>query len=411
MAAYVSAERGTDAAATKRRAGRRYDPLLLGAVAALVGLGVLVTYTASYSVGYTYFGEGDYFLKRQLIWMAIGLAAAVFAIGVDYRTWRRYAAPAMAVTVVALILLVFFGSDRFGSARWVSGGSFQPSELAKMALVVYIAHWLAAKRDQLNDFSLGFVPFGVITGLVCGLVILQPNFSTAVLLAIVASAMFFVAGAPVKHLLQAGGVALVLLVGVMLQAPYRIARWEVFLDPESDPTGGGFQILQSLGAISRGGLLGVGLGNGQNKHLLPAAHTDGVFAVLAEEMGTLGGLAVLILFVIIAWRGLRVATGAPDLFGSLLAVGITTWIVLQAAVNMAVVTAVVPFTGIPMPWISFGGSSFVACTAAAGLLLNISGHIDDERLKIHPNVDIRWRNGRSRLSRAHRARRLADGDL
>jgi cell division protein FtsW len=396
----------TQTPSARRRLRRRRDPLLLGAVGALVGLGLLVTYTASFSVGYTYFGEGGYFLKRQLAWMVVGLVAGAFAIGVDYRTWRRFATPAMGLTIVALVVLLAFGADRFGSVRWVSGGSFQPSELAKMALVVYIAHWLAAKKDQLSDASLGLVPFSVITGLVCGLVILQPNFSTAVLLAAVAVAMFFVAGAPLKHLVQAGGVALGLLAVVMLQAPYRMARWEVFLHPESDPTGGGFQILQSIGAITRGGLMGVGLGNGQNKHLLPAAHTDGVFAVLAEEMGALGGLFVLAMFVIIAWRGLRIATGAPDLFGSLLAVGVTTWIVLQAVVNMAVVTAVMPFTGIPMPWISFGGSSFVTCTAAVGLLLNISGHIDDERAKVTPTMDIRWRNSRSRLSRAHRARRL-----
>jgi cell division protein FtsW len=390
----------------------RFDPGLLIPVAALTTVGLLVTYTASYTVGYSFHEDGTFFLKRQLIWLALAGAAGAIGVALDYRSWRRYCAPAMGLTVAMLTALVLFGGERFGSARWVTaGGSIQPSELAKLTTVLFVADWLAAKRDHVKDFSLGLVPFAVITGVVCGLILLQPDFSTAVLLGAVAGTMFFLAGADLKHLLKAGAAAGAALAVVMVQAPYRLARWETFLDPEGDPSGAGFQILQSLEAITRGGIFGVGLGNGQNKHLLPAPHTDGVFAVLGEELGLVGGLAVLGLFVLIAWRGFRVAAAAPDAFGSLLAVGITSWIVLQALVNMAVATAVMPFTGIPLPWVSFGGSNLVACSAAMGILLNISGHLDQNRAKLYAGVGLRWRNRRSRLSRADRARRLAGGEF
>lgn len=407
----VGAPRGPDHDPQRRRALRgAADPVLIGAVAVLLLLGLLTTYTASYSVGYNFFGDGMYFLKRQVAWIAVGVVAAGITAAVDYRTWRRTAVPVMIGTVVMLAALLVFGADRFGSQRWaLAGGSLQPSEVAKFALILYIADWLSVKRDEVRDFSLGLLPFAIITGFVCGLILLQPDFSTAVLVGAVACAMFFVAGAAPRHMVQAGLVAGLVLFGLMVRAPYRMARLEAFLDPHADPSGGGFQIIQALGAIMRGGLFGVGLGHGQNKHLLPAPHTDAVFAVLGEELGLLGCLVVLTLFAVLAWRGFRIAAGAPDMFGTLLAVGITCWIVLQALVNVAVVTAVMPFTGIPLPWVSFGGSNLVACMAGAGLLMNISGQINVERAKIYHGVDLGWRDRRSRLSRAYRGRRLARG--
>jgi cell division protein FtsW len=397
------------AIAHRRRTRRRLDPFLIGSVLALSTIGLLATYTASYTVAYQDFGDGTYFLKRQVIWFALGLVAAATTGAVDYRTWRRYSGPLLVMTIVALIALLVFGAARFGSTRWVGGGSIQPSELAKLVLILFIADWLAAKKDQVRDFTLGLIPFSMITGFVCSLVLLQPGFSTAVLLGLVAAVMFFVAGADPKHMLQAALAAGGVLLLVMLQAPYRVARWQTFLDPEADPTGAGFQILQSLGAIVRGGLFGVGLGQGQNKHLLPAPHTDAVFAVLAEELGLAGCLVIGALFAVVAWRGYRIAAGAPDQFSSLLAVGITSWFVIQACVNVAVVTAVIPFTGIPLPWISFGGSSLVSCMAGMGVLLNVSGHSEVDRARIYTAVDLRGGNRRTRLSRAHRARRVSQG--
>ncbi|MFQ5460942.1 MAG: FtsW/RodA/SpoVE family cell cycle protein, partial [Anaerolineae bacterium] len=324
--------------------------------------------------------------------------------------WRRLGVPMMIATLVMLVAILALGSERYGGQRWaVAGGSVQPSEIAKLTMVLFIADWLSLKREQVRDFSLGLVPFASITGTVCGLILLQPDFSTAVLVGAVASAMYFVAGADLRHMFKAGAVATMALGAIMLRAPYRLERWQTFLNPEADPTGGGFQILQALHAIMRGGLFGVGLGNGQNKHLIPAPHTDAVFAVLGEEMGLVGCLAVVALFAIVAWRGYRIAAGAPDMFGLLLAVGITSWITLQALVNVAVVTAVMPFTGIPLPWISFGGSSLVSCMAGVGMLLNISRRMRSENPGVYPHVDFRRRNSRSRVTRAYRAHRIAQG--
>jgi cell division protein FtsW len=394
------------------RLRRSLDPVLVASVASLLVLGLLVSYTASFPVGYAFFDDGGYFLKRQVAWIALGLAAAGVGVAVDYRTWRRYSGPAMVATVVALAALLVFGVARFGGSRWaLASGSVQPAEMAKLTVILFIANWLASKRDQVRDFSLGVLPFGIITGSVCGLIMLQPDFSTGLLLAAVSTAMFFLAGAELRHLARAGSAATVLLVLVMFSAPYRIARWLTYLDPENDPTGGGYQVIQALRGIMRGGLTGVGLGNGQIKHILPVPHTDAVFAVLGEELGLVGCMGILILFVLIAWRGFRIAAGAPDQFGTLVAVGITSWVVMQALINVAVVTGVIPFTGMPLPWVSFGGSNLVACMAAMGILLNISGHIDHERARVYAGVDFRWRNRRSRLSRAHRARRLSDGDF
>jgi cell division protein FtsW len=235
---------------------------------------------------------------------------------------------------------------------------------------------------------------------------LQPDFSTALLIGLVATMMFFTAGADLLQLLTSGAVAGVVLVAVIMRAPYRLDRVRVFLDPELDPVGAGFQPLQTLKSIMAGGLTGVGLGHGQQKHILPTPHTDAVFAVLGEEMGMLGCLLVIALFAIIAWRGLKIAAGAPDHFASLLATGITCWITLQALLNVAVVTAMVPFTGIPLPFLSFGGSSLVMCMAAVGLLLGLSTHADPRRARLYATLDLRRRDGRSRLSRAHRARKL-----
>jgi cell division protein FtsW len=390
---------------SKRR--RSSDTLILAAVSGLILVGLLVTYTASYSMGDAVYGDGSYFLKRQMIWTTLGVIAMLTMYSIDYRVWQRYSIPIIIGTLVMLTALLLMGAEKFGGQRWlVGGGSVQPSELAKMAVIIYIADWLAGKREDIKDVTLGLVPFAILMGVVCGLIMLQPDFSTALLIGLVATIMFFTAGADLLQMLTSGAMASVVLVTVIMRAPYRMERVKVFLDPESDPVGAGFQPLQTLHSIMAGGLTGVGLGQGQQKHILPTPHTDAVFAVLGEEMGMLGCLVVIALFAIIAWRGLRVAAGAPDRFGSLLATGITCWITFQALLNVAVVTAVVPFTGIPLPFLSFGGSSLIMCMAAVGLLLSLSTHADPKRARLHANLDLRRRDGRSRLSRAHRARQL-----
>lgn len=393
--------------ATSTRARPQVDRWFAVAVGILALVGLLVMYTASYGVAYLSFDDPNHFIKRQVMWLVVGAGAFAFTLSVDYRTWRKYSVLLMAGTLLMLVAILLVGGERFGGQRWVTGGgSIQPSELAKLAVVIYIADWLSSKRDDIKDVQLGLIPFAILMGLICGLVILQPNFSTAMILGAVATAMFFTAGADLKQMLASGAIAGVVLVLLMLQAPYRLERVRTFLDPSSDPSGSGYQVLQTLNGIVRGGVLGVGLGQGQTKHVLPAAHTDAIFAVVGEELGILGTLAILALFGIIAWRGFRIAASAPDRFASLLATGITCWLVIQALVNVAVVTAFMPFTGVPLPFVSSGGSSLVMCLAAAGLVLNISRRADPAKAKLHVSLDF-WRgHRRSRLSRAHRARRI-----
>lgn len=348
-------------------------------------------------------------MKRQAAWTVLGVVALLAMLAVDYRRWQPYSTWVLGAALVTLIAILVVGAERFGGQRWiVSGGSVQPSETAKLAVIVYVADWLASKRADIVDIKMGLLPFAMVIGLVCSLIIMQPDFSTAVLVGLVASVMFFTAGADVVQMILSGSAVTGLLTVVMMQAPYRAARIGAYFRGDDAPAADTYQIAQALQSIQRGGLLGVGLGQGQQKHVLPAPHTDAVFAVLGEEMGILGCLAVLVLFAVIIWRGLRIAAGSRDPFASLLAVGITSWIATQALLNIAVVTRLVPFTGIPLPFVSFGGSSLVMCLAGIGLLLNLSCHIDEQRTRIHAPLDLRWGNRRSHLSRAHRARRLLD---
>jgi cell division protein FtsW len=384
---------------------RLVDGALLSVVALLVAVGFLVTYTASYRTGDAVWGQGTFFLKRQLVWALLGAGVAGVTAGVDYRVWRRYSVPIMACTLLMLLVMLVAGATRFGGQRWLTaGGSVQPSELAKLAVIIYLADWLASKRRQIRDVTLGLIPYAILIGLVCGLIVLQNHLSTAVLVGVVAVIMYFTAGADLKQMLVSGVIAATVLGLLIVPVPYRMARVRTFMDPSADPSDAGYQILRSLEAIAQGGVFGVGLGNGQHKHLIPAAHTDAAFAVLGEELGLAGGLTMLALFGLLAWRGFRIAARSRDDFASLLALGITCWLTVQALINIAVVTSMMPFTGIPLPFVSYGGSSLVVCMAAAGLLLNLSRQVDPDRDESHAYLDFGWWHQRSRLSRAHRAR-------
>lgn len=356
------------------------DMVLIIAVASLLAIGLIMVYSTTYALGFRIYGNPNYFLIRQGTWVILGTVALLFMMHIRYTGWQQLSVLIMAGTLIILMALLFFGGKRFGSQRWFLGGSVQPSELAKLAVVIYIADWLSAKGEQIRDVTYGLIPFAILIGVVTGLILLQPDFSTSMLIATTAFAMFFVAGAEVKQLaisLVVGGVVLALLI---LQAPYRLERIAVFLDPMSDPSEEGYQIVQTLRALVRGGITGQGLGNSQQKlGVLPAAHTDAIFAVLGEELGLIGGLVVIGLFAVLAFRGFRIAQNAPDTFGMMLATGITAWLAFQALINIAVVTSTIPFTGIPLPFISFGGSSLVTSMAGVGLLLNISKYATAER--------------------------------
>lgn len=366
------------------------------AIAALLAVGLIMVYSTTYALGFRVYDNPNYFLIRQALWVVIGTAALLIMMRIKYTGWQRISILIMAGTLLLLAGLLIFGGERFGGRRWFLGGSVQPSELAKLAVVIYIADWLSSKGEQIRDVTYGLVPFAILIGVVTGLILLQPDFSTSMLIALTAFAMFFVAGAEVRQLaisFLVGSLALAILI---LQAPYRLNRITVFLDPMSDPSEDGYQIVQTLRALVRGGVTGQGLGNSQQKlGALPAAHTDAIFAVLGEELGLIGGLVVVGLFAILAYRGFRIAHNAPDTFGMMLGTGVTVWLTFQALIHIAVVTSTIPFTGIPLPFISFGGSSLVTSMAGVGLLLNISKYTAKER---NARTSVRRWNRGARLS-------------
>jgi cell division protein FtsW len=274
---------------------------------------------------------------------------------------------------LGLIFVLFFGEAIFGARRGIVGGSFQPSEVAKLATFLYITHWLSSKGDRIKNLTYGLVPFSFITAVVAALIVLQPDLSTAGLVVLVSFALFFVAGADWRQFAVAGLLGGAIFFFLITTLPHAAARVDEYKDTLQDPSLAGWQVQQAIVALGRGGLFGVGLGESTQKFgPLPAAHTDGVFAILGEELGLVGTLFCIGLWGLLVWRGILTARHARDSFGALLALGITCWLGFQALMNVAVITAVMPFTGIPLPFLSYGGSSLLISMLGAGILLNIS---------------------------------------
>ncbi len=364
-----------------RRLGRTDWGVLVIALA-LVLCGLVMVYSATYHLpmmGWTDVTGPTYYLVRQLRFVALGLMALFVCWAIDYRHYKRIAIPILVVTVAMLGVMALVG-------RWVQMvrggaggqvvlyGAIQPSELAKVGAIVYIAIWLEANRERLRSFSMGTWPFALLLGIMAGLIGLQPDLSTAILLVATACAVFFVAGADMKHfvlLLLAG--ALVTVIAVMFLG-YGSDRLGIWLEgPMSDPLDKGYQMIQALQALSSGGFLGVGLGqSGQKMYLGRFTHTDFIYSILAEEFGFVGAVVVIALYALWLWRGLEIAKRAPDMYGRLLAVGIVSWVVFQATLSIAVATNSSPVTGTVLPFISYGGSSLVTTLASVGILLNIS---------------------------------------
>ncbi len=352
----------------------KFDYLLVIAVAALLIVGLMMIYSATFALGYQLHGQPTYYFIRQLLWMGLGLLVLITFARIEYHTWRRFSIPIMAVTLLLLGLVLVIGDVRFGGQRWLFNGSIQPSELSKLAIIIYIADWLSSKGEQIRKVSYGLIPFAILLGLITGLIVLQRDLGTATLIAATALVMFFIAGGNMWQILLSGILGGSTLIALIARSSYRMARITAFLDPlNSDPLGNGYQIRQILIALGSGGLTGLGLGASRQKFgYIPASHTDGIFAILAEELGLIGGLVVIGLFAFLAYRGFRIALAAADSFGTVLAAGITCSLIFQAIINVGVVTASLPFTGIPLPFISFGGSSLVISMAGVGLLLAVS---------------------------------------
>ena len=353
-----------------------YDLMLLSVVLGLIGIGLAMVYSASGIKALDALDDPRYYLIQQSVWAGIGLAAMLVVARIDYHRYKHLALPGLAIAVVLLgiVLVPGIGTRVGGASRWLRVSSFaglQPAELAKLALVIYLAFWLSAKRERIGQWSVT-VPVVACITLVAGLVIAEPDLGTAIVLVATGLAMYFVAGARIAEFAALAGLTTICVAALAVAQPYRLARLVTFLDPWSDPQKSGFQTIQSIYGLALGGPLGEGLGAGREKFgFLPAPYTDSIFAVLGDELGLLGTLTVVVLFLVIAFKGIRIALAAPDATGALLATGVTVWIVFQAWVNMAVVAALVPMTGITLPFISYGGSSICVGLVAVGILLNV----------------------------------------
>jgi cell division protein FtsW len=358
------------------------DKWLFLATLALICASIVMVYSASALVALERYQQPYLFVTKQMMWAAVGIAVLSIVMRIDYRTYRNDRMIWAMVGVVAFMLvMVLFRSPINGTRRWFGIGGFgiQPSELAKLAAIFFTALILERRRARIDELSYSLLPIGLIVGGLTGLILLEPDFGTAVSLIAVIAMMVFAAGISYRYLLGAVLLALPALYVILMQADYRRRRLLTFMDPWADPLGDGFQIIQSLIAICTGGVFGKGLMNGVQKlFYLPEPHTDFIFSVISEETGLIGASLVVACFCMIAWRGLRTAMRAPDSFGAFLALGITMMLVLQALFNISVVLGLVPTKGIPLPLVSNGGSSMLINLLAVGVLLNISQHAQVE---------------------------------
>lgn len=353
------------------------DFWLILSVLSLLTIGIIMVYSAGSVLGFHDYGDSFYFMKRQLLFACLGLVAMYFTSNIDFRFWHKYAKLALIICFVLLVIVLIpgIGVVRGGARSWLGISSFgiQPSEFMKLGMILFLSKWLSRQDYDITSFTRGLLPPLGFIGAAFGLIMLQPDLGTGTVMLGASLLIVFTAGASMKHLMLLGLTGVAGFAGLIIAAPYRLKRITAFLDPWSDPLGAGYQIIQSLYAIGPGGLGGLGLGMSRQKYsYVPEPQTDFIFSILAEELGFIGGLIVLLLFVILVWRGMRVAMTVNDSFGSLLAVGITGMVALQVVINVGVVIGLMPVTGITLPLISYGGSSLTLMLTALGILLNIS---------------------------------------
>lgn len=359
----------------RRTVNSRNATVLLAVVAILIVIGLGATLSASSVVSIAQSGDRLLFFKRQLMWIGFGTALLLIGSRVPYHFWRRIAVPLLGLAIAGLFAVLAFGVSTGGARRWLVVGpiSIQPSEFAKFAVVVFLAAIMTKKEKVLGEFLHFFVPVAASLGLVGGLVLLQPDLGTALIIASAAFAVMAMSAAPLRYValsgVTGGGLALLLA----YSSPYRWQRITAFLDPWSDQLGSGFQLIQSYLALGTGGLFGVGLGASRARwSFLPNAHTDFIFSIIGEETGFAGGIVVFLLFAVLGVVGLAITWRAPDRFGRLLGAGIVVWISTQALVNIGGVIGVLPITGITLPFVSVGGSAMLMSMASMGVLINIA---------------------------------------
>jgi cell division protein FtsW len=353
------------------------DVWMIAATLGILAIGVVMVYSASAVAAFHDYGDPYYYVKRQLLFAVLGVVSMFVMMNVEYTFWRKWSVPALLICfgLLVIVLIPGVGVWRGGARSWLGIGSFgiQPSEFMKLAMILFMAKLLSERQNQITQFAKGLLPPLGIMGMAFALIMLQPDLGTGTVMIGAALIVIYVAGARVAHLGGLALIGLVGLVGLIAAAPYRLSRITAFLDPWQDPLGAGYQSIQSLYAIGPGGLVGLGLGMSRQKYnYLPEPQTDFIFSILAEELGFIGGSLLLLLFLLLIWRGMRTAITLSDPFGSLLATGIVGIFAVQVLINIGVVIGMLPVTGITLPLVSYGGSSLTLLLTALGILLNLS---------------------------------------
>ena len=354
---------------------KRIDPLIVGITLALSLGGLVMVFSASGVMAENKFTNATYYLQRQIVWMVLGFGVLLVGSLIDYGQWKRWVPVIVVGCVAGLLLVLAVGPQINGARRWLTLGFFsiQPTEMAKLAVVVYLAAFLSNPNRRVTDWQRGFLPPVAVVGMICGLVVVEPDLGSTVVIGLVFVGMMYLAGARVRHLAYLGIPMIVGLLTLIRMSPERWERMTTFLNPFEYREGAGYQLVQSILALENGGLFGVGLGQGKQKLLyLPEGHTDFVLALVGEELGLIGTAGLLALFAILVCKGFRVAALAPDLFGRYLALGITMLLGIQALLNAGVVSGMLPTKGLTLPLVSYGGSSLLATMLAIGILLSIA---------------------------------------
>lgn len=363
----------------------RYDWVLIITAFLLIGFGLLMVYSASFPLGIDISGDPYHFLKRQFVWFAVGTFLFFLILHIPYRFYKKIVPLLVLISILLLVSVLLFGEEIKGAKRWLSIGpvTIQPSEFIKLAVIIYLAHVYSNKQKYIDQFVRGVLPPLIIVACMFGLIIMQPDLGTAAMVLLAGGTIVFLSGARWFHLLVLGGLSGGFILWLAKETPYRMQRLIAFQDPFTHQMdSGGYQLIQSYIAMAHGGLTGTGLGkSAQKMHFLPEPHTDFIFPVIVEELGIFGLLFVVGCFFILLWRGFVTGVRAPDVFGKLLAFGITFFFMFQALLNLMAVSGLVPITGVPLPFVSYGGSSLIASMISLGIVANIARKVKTERLR------------------------------
>ena len=395
--------------ASARKLGGSVDLPLLLIMIAILTFGLIMVFSASWDFSLAIYDDPMRMFTRQILWLALGIGLTYICSRIDYHSWRKMVLPVMLLTIAMLVVVLAVSDSRFGAIRTILGGSIQPSELAKVVTVIYLAVWMHSKRDQLHDIQWGVIPLAVILGFIGGLIYLQPDLSATATIFLLGGLLFFLGGGDLKQIIMLLVIAIIVGLLVVQVSSTGRARVGTYVEGIKNPTQASYHVRRSFEAVVKGGWFGVGIGRATTKMTgLPVPPTDSIFAVIAEELGLLGALGTVVLYILIIWRGLRIADKAPDMLGSLLAAGLTFWIASEAVINMLVMVGLLPFAGNALPFISAGGSNLTASLVAIGILLNVSrqtspGAESQEWRNFSATLDLRGRNRRRSLSRTRRS--------